>query len=60
MQPMTASLRKERIVVAGTILMAVLVLLPPVQEGGRLAFNHGFNAFQATYFDSQSFRFLCM
>ena len=60
MQPMTAALRKDWMVLAGAILMAALVLLPPVQEGGRLAFNHGFNAFQAAYFDSQSFRFLCM
>ena len=47
-------------VLAGAILVAALALLPPVQKGGLIAFNHGFNAFQAAYFDSQSFRFLCM
>ena len=60
MQPMTAALRKDWLVLAGAILVAALALLPPVQKGGLIAFNHGFNAFQAAYFDSQSFRFLCM
>jgi hypothetical protein len=60
MPAMTGNPTNPLIVLALLAVVAAAATWPPAQAAGRLAFDRAADAYQAIYFDSQSFRFACM
>jgi len=48
------------VVLALLAVIAAAAMWPPAQAAGHFAFDRAADAYKAMYFDSQSFRFLCL
>ncbi len=57
---MTGNPTNALVILALLAVVAAAATWPPVQAAGRLALDSAAGAYQAKFFDSQSFRFSCM
>jgi len=57
---MTADPTRPLVILALLAVVAAAATWPPAQAAGRFAFDSAAGAYQAKFFDSQSFRFSCM